>query len=144
MSVTRYKVNATKTGVNLGYAPKKASTAMTEHTLLTLDTAGRLTPATDASTFIAGVAVVRVTSADADYASTTEIPYDVPAEGELFVMDVDDTTTSGFVAGVTRTINDAGEVKAAAITTEEPLVRIHKILSDTSAVVSFITLTNQS
>lgn len=145
MSVSRYTVNADKTGVNLQYAEKKASTAMTEGTLLTVDAAGRLTPAADDSTFIKGIAVRRVTSADADYAATSVTAYDEPREGELFVMSVDDTSTSGFAPGVTRTINDAAEVKAAAIGAgEEPLVRIHKILSGTSAVVSFITQTNQS
>lgn len=143
MSVSRYTVNADKTGVNLQYAQKKASTAMTEGTLLALDSAGRLEPATATDTFIKGIAVTRVASTDADYASTTTIAYDEPREGELFVMDVDNTATAGFVPGVIRTINNAGEVKAAALngSTDRGTVRIHKILSATSAVVSFVTQT---
>lgn len=139
-------MNGDKTGVNLVRDPKKASTAITENTLLTLDSAGRLTPAVNASTFIKGVSVERVATTDAGYAATSELAVDEPREGDLFVMDVDDTATSGFVPGVLRTINDAGEVKAAALngTTDVGLVRVHKILSATSAVVSFITLTNQS
>lgn len=142
MSVSRYTVNADKTGVNLQYAEKKASTAITENTLLTVDAAGRLTPATATSTFIKGVAVKRVTSSDADYASTTVVPYDEPREGELFVIAVDDTSTSGFAPGVVRSLNDAGEVQAAAASGGEiGLVRVHKILSATSAVVSLVTQT---
>ncbi len=143
MSVSRYTVNGDKTGVNLRYASKKASTAMTEGTLLALDSAGRLEPATATDTFIKGIAIRRVAAADADYAGTGEIAYDEPREGDLFVMDVDDTTTANFVPGAIRTINDAGEVKAAALngTTDRGTVRIHKILSATSAVVSFVTQT---
>lgn len=142
MSVSRYTVNADKTGVNLQYAEKKASTAITEDTLLDVDSAGRLQPASNTSTAIKGIAVRRVVSGDDDYADTTTVAYDEPREGELFVMDVDDTTTSGFAPGVTRTINDAGEVKAAALSGADiGTVRIHKILSDTSAVVSFVTQT---
>ena len=145
MSVSRYTVNADKTGVNLQYAPKKASTAMTIGTLLGVEVAtGRLIPCTNALLFVKGVAVERIAATDSDYAATTEIAYDEPREGELFVMDVDDTTTANFVPGVTRSINNAGQIMAAAYTTEKPLVRIHKILSATSAVVSLITLDNNA
>lgn len=143
MAVSRYTVNADKTGVNLQYAEKKASTVMTEATLLALDSAGRLEPATATDTFIKGIAVRRVAAADADYAATTVTAYDEPREGELFVMDVDDTSTVGFAPGVLRTINNAGQIKAAALngTTDRGTVRIHKILSATKAVVSFVTQT---
>lgn len=145
MSVSRFTVNGTKTGVNIQYAPKAASTAITPNSLVTRDANGRLIPAVPASTYIAGVAIERVASTDPDFAATTDIAFDEPREGDQFVMAVDDTATSGFVPGVTRTIVNATTVKAAAIAGgEEPLVRVHRILSATSAVVSFITQTNRS
>lgn len=144
MAVSRYTVGDTMKAVNLRYAPKKASTAMSINTLLGVEAAtGRLIPATAALTYVKGVAVERIAATDADYAGTTEIAYDEPREGDLFIMDVDDTATAGFVPGVLRTINNAGQIKAAAKGGGEfDLVRVHKILSATSAVVSLITYTD--
>lgn len=141
MSVFRYDVAGDKTGVNLRRAPKKASTAITENTLLARDSAGRLQPATDTSTNIVGVSMERVTSADSNYAATSDIVYDEPREGDLFVIDVDDTTTSGFVPGVSRALNNAGQVKAAALDGVDDVatVTLVKILSNTSAVFTIKT-----
>ena len=144
MALSRFTVNAAKTGVNLRYAPKKASTAMTIGTLLGVEVAtGQLIPAVNTLTYVKGVAVERIAATDADFAATTEIAYDEPREGELFVMDVDNTATALFFPGVSRTINNAGQIKAAVKGAGEfNMVRIHKILSATTAVVSLITMTN--
>jgi hypothetical protein len=145
MSVFRSVVNGDKTGVNLQYNAKKASTAIAENTLLTLDAAGQLIPAVAASTFVVGVAVGRVTAADEDYAATSAIGFDQALDGDRFIMSVDDASTAGFVNGVTRAIVNAGQIKAAAVGADAPLVRVHKVFTATDeAEVSLISLTNQS
>lgn len=143
MSVFRSDVNANKTGINLERNAKAASTAIVENTFLTLDASGNLIPAVAASTFIVGVSVERVTATDDNYASTDELGYDEPREGERFIVDVDDAGTVGFVPGVTRAIVDAGTVKAAVPGADVPLVRIHKVFTATdTAEVSIISLTS--
>ena len=117
MSVFRHNVAGDKTGVNLQYAPKAASTVIAENCFLTRDAAGRLIPAEDTATSIVGVSVGRVTAADADYAATSEIAYDEPREGDVFMVDVDDASTAGFVPGVARALLESSggaTVKAAA------------------------------
>lgn len=144
MAVSRYTVGTLNTGVNLRMAPKKASTAMTINTLLGVEVAtGQMIPLVPTLTFVKGVAVERIVSTDGDFAAITEIAYDEPREGELFVMDVDNTGTALFVPGVSRTIINAGLIKAAAKGAGEfNFVRIHRILPGNQAVVSLITLTN--
>ena len=144
MSVFRSDVNADKTGVNLKYNAKKASQAIAENTFVSRDAAGNLAPSTATSTSITGVAVGRVTAADDDYASTSEIGYDQPREGEVFLVDVDDAGTAGFVPGVLRTLINAGQVKAAALngTTDVGLVVVQKVFASTDqALVTVVTPT---
>ena len=145
MAIFRNTVSQGNTGVNLRYAPKKSSTVLTPNTLLTVEAGtGFLIPAVPASTYVKGLAVERVASTDPDFAATTEIGYDEPREGEVFIMDVDNTATGGFVPGVSRALINAGLIKAAVPGADIPLVRIHKILPGNQAVVSLITMTNNS
>lgn len=141
MSVFRYDVAGDKTGVNLRRAPKAASTAITENTLLTRDSNGRLIPAVAASTFVVGVSAERVVAADSNYAATSELVFDEPREGDLFIMDVDNASTAGFVAGVERTLINAGQIKAAAVAGGEvALVRVVKVFtSEDKALVTLKT-----
>ncbi len=142
MAVSRYDVNGTKTGVNLKYEQKRASTAITENTLVTRHTDGRITPAVNTSTFVLGVAVERVTSANADFAATSVIGYDAAREGEEFIMDVDDGGTVGFQAGVARSLINAGTIKAAAPSGGDvATVRVKKVLPNNQAIVTLITET---
>jgi hypothetical protein len=142
MSVSRHDVNGTKTGVNLKYEAKRASTAITEGTFLTRHTDGTLTPATAASANILGVAVRRAVAADADYAANTRIAYDAAREGEEFIVDVDDATTVGFQAGVSRALVNAGQVKAAAVGSGEvATVVVKRVLPNDKAVVTVKTET---
>lgn len=141
MSVSRYDVAGDKTGVNLRRAPKAASTVITENTLLTRDANGRLIPATDESANVVGVSVERVTATDSNYAATSELVYDEAREGDLFIMDVDDASTSGFVPGVSRSLNDAGEIQAAASAGDEvDVVTVVKVFtSEDKALVTLKT-----
>lgn len=135
MSVFRHNVAGDKSGVNLQYAPKAASTVIAENRFLTRDAAGRLIPAEDTAATIVGVSVTRVTAADGNYAATSEIAYDEPREGDVFLVDVDDAGTAGFVPGVSRALleSSAGAtVKAAAIAGDDvATVVIKKVFTDT-------------
>ena len=148
MPVFRHDVAGDKSGVNLRRAPKAASTVIEENTFLTHDAAGRLVPCDDTSTYIVGISAERVTAADDNYTSTDEIVYDEPREGDLFIVDVDDAGTAGFVAGVERALNDvAGEVKAGALDGVDDVatVRVVKVLTATDqAIVTVKTASNRS
>lgn len=142
MSVSRYRSASDGRSMDINYGNKKASTAITANTLLTLDSNGQLIPAVAASTTTVGVALSTVVSTDENYATTDEIQYDAARDGDLFIMDVDDAGTSGFVAGVERSINNAGEIQAAAAGAGEGLlVRVHKVLTATDqAIVTLVTV----
>lgn len=129
MSVFRNTVAGDKTGVNLQYAPKAASTAIAENVFLARDASGNLELADADSASIVGVSVTRVTSNDDDYAANTEIAYDEPREGDTFIVDVDDASTAGFVPGVERELLDEGTVLAGAVTGTATVV-IKKVLTD--------------
>ena len=146
MSVFRSDVNADKTGVNLKYGPKTASTVMVENQFVTRDAAGRILPAANTSTYILGIGVERVQAADANYADNSQIGYDEPREGERFIVDVDDASTAGFVPGVERALLNAGTVKAAAISGGDvATVVVHKVFAATDqAEVTIKSLTNKS
>lgn len=141
MSVSRYRSASDGRSLDIDYANKKASTAIAANRLLTLDSNGQAIPAVAASLFTVGVSLHPVVSTDENYATTDEIQYDAARDGDLFIMDVDDASTAGFVAGVERTIVDAGTILAAAPGNNVGrLVRVKKVLVDTDqAVVELIT-----
>ena len=141
MSVSRLRPASDGRSMDLDYAKKKASTAIALNELLTLDSNGQLIPAVTASKFVVGVSMTTVLSTDPNYATTDEIQYDAARDGDLFIMDVDDASTAGFVAGVERAINNSGQIKAAAPSAGNGrLVRIRKVLTATNqAVVELIT-----
>ena len=141
MSVSRYRSASDGRSLDIAYGNKKASTAITANTLLTLDSNGQLIPAVAATVTVVGVALSTVVSTDNNYATTDEIQYDAARDGDEFIMDVDDASTSGFVAGVKRSINNAGEIQAAAAGNNEGLlVLVKKVFTATDkAVVELIT-----
>jgi len=135
MSVFRYTASRTHTGQDLKSVQKKASTAMVAATFGSLDSAGRLQPATSASTSIAGVIQREVASTNSDYADTSTVLLDVPREGDEFIIDV--SAASGYVAGDERPLSAAGEMKAgAAATGEVPVLVVQKVLPGSKAVVT--------
>lgn len=142
MSVSRFRSASDGRSLDIAYGNKKASTAITANTLLTLDSNGQLIPAVAATTRVVGVALSTVVSTDDNYATTDEIQYDAARDGDEFIMDVDDASTAGFVAGVERSINNAGEIQAAAAGAGEGLlVRVKKVLTATDqAIVELVTV----
>jgi hypothetical protein len=141
MSVSRFSSASDGRSLDIAYGNKKASTAITANTLLTLDSNGQLIPAVTASQFVVGAAISTVVSTDDNYATTDEIQYDAARDGDEFIMDVDDAATAGFVAGVERAINNAGQIKAAAPSAGNGrLVRVKKVLTTADqAIVELIT-----
>lgn len=141
MSVSRYRSASDGRSMDVAYGKKKASTAIALDELLTLDSNGQLIPAVTASTTVVGVSLSTVKSTDDNYATTDEIQYDAARDGDEFIMDVNDASTAGFVAGVERAIVDSKTIKAAAPGAGEGrLVRVKKVLTATDqAVVELIT-----
>lgn len=126
MSIKRYNVARGGVGQNITMRKKKASTAFTENTFVALEAAsGTLIPATGA-TKIDGVMLQRVTSADSDYASTTEKQVDRPTSREdWFVVAIDDTTS--VLVGDSKELKTASEVEGGAVVTTASVI-IEKII----------------
>jgi hypothetical protein len=139
MSVTRKDLGTGVSGVNMQYAPKAASTAITERTLVTRDAAGRLIPAAAGSTSVLGVALSRVTATDADYAGTTLKAYDEAREGDVFLMDIVNTTS--VVPGLAMTLLNAGTIDTFANIGGATQVVIKRIVSSTKVEVTLKTPT---
>lgn len=139
MAVSRRDLGTSVPSMNLQYAPKAASTVITENTLLTRDASGRLIPAVDASTSVVGVAVSRVTAADADYAANSLKAYDEPREGDTFIMDIVNTTS--VVPGLAMTLLNAGTINTFANIGGQTQVVIRKIVSPTKVEVTLRTPT---
>lgn len=141
MSVSRYRSASDGRSLDINYGKKKVSTAIAANTLLTLDANGFLIPAVEASVTVVGASLSTVLATDANYATTDEIQYDAAKDGDEFIMAVDDAGTSGFVAGVKRSINNSGEIQAVAASTGEGLLVLVKkvITADNLAVVELIT-----
>lgn len=140
MSITRYEPNDAQSALNLKRLPKTASTAFAENTLVSL-ASGKLRPtvAADDGTVV-GVVVERVTSADANYASTDLIGYDEAREGDVFIVDTD----AGTVApGDEKTINNAGQLKTGAIGADKAIFRVVRQLPGNKALVTLITNSNK-
>lgn len=141
MSVSRLNSAGAGGSVNIAYANKDASIAFEQDELLTLNATGELIPAVTASLFVVGANLTTVVATDDNYATGDEIQYDKALSGDEFIMDVDDASTSGFVAGVKRGIADSKTIQAAAASTDEGLlVVVKKVLTATDqAVVELIT-----
>lgn len=114
MSVSRHNSAGAGKSVNIAYGNKKASTALEQDELLTRDSAGQLIPAVTATTFVVGANLTSVVSTDDNFATTDKIQYDKALSGDEFIMDVDNASTAGFVAGVERAIVDSKTIKSAA------------------------------
>lgn len=78
--------------------PKVASTAIAYGAILTSNGSGYLTNASASSTLIFGISRKAVVSTDADYASTTQLPFlAITGEGEYEVDVVTGTLTTAMI-----------------------------------------------
>ncbi len=139
MAVSRRDLGTGVSGINLQYAPKAASTVITEATLVTRDAAGRIIPAAAGSTSVLGVALSRVATADADYTGTTLKAYDEAREGDVFLMDIVNTTN--VVPGLAMTLLNAGNINTFANIGGATQVVIKRIVSSTKVEVTLKTPT---
>lgn len=146
--IQRNTTDGSVRGINLtDKYKKKASTVLAANTVLALDSNGDLIPATISTPRLVAITRGSVASTDADYASNIPFRVDeIKTSGEEFLMDVDDASTSGFVAGVTRALLNASTVKAAApASTNEALIIIKKVfVADNKAIVSINPLTTNA
>lgn len=110
MSVFRFRASQTHNGQSLKQIEKKASTALVANTFVSYDAAGRVTPATAASTSIVGIIQEGVATTDANYATTDKVVVDIPREGDEFIVDID--TVTGVIQGSEVTLTGAGTAKA--------------------------------
>lgn len=143
--IERYTTNGSTSGLAMtDKYKKKASTVIAPNTVLALDSNGDLIPATTTTARLAAITRGSVATTDSDYASNIPFRVDQINDNEEFLIDVDDASTSGFVAGVTRALLNAGVVKAAAPATgNQALVIIKKVfVADNKAIVSFLPLTS--
>lgn len=139
MAVSRRDLGTRVSGIIPTYAAKAASTAIVENTLLTRDAAGRLIPAVAGSTSVVGVALSRVTAADADFTGTTLKAYDEPREGDVFIMDIVNTTS--VVPGLAMTILNAGVINTFANIGGQTQIVIKRIVAPTKVEVTLRTPT---
>lgn len=139
MAVSRRDLGTGIAGINPQYAPKAASTVITENTLLARDASGRLIPAVPSSTSVVGVALSRVTAADTDYTATSLKAYDEPREGDVFLMDIVNTTS--VVPGLAMTLLNAGTINTFANIGAQTQVVIKRIVSATKVEVTLKTPT---
>lgn len=131
--VYRQKVGRGGVAQNITPMPKTASTAFTENTFVVL-ASGKLVPASG-TTKIDGVILQRVTSADADYATTNEKQVDRPvSRDDRFVVGIDDTT--GVVAGVSKQLNTASQVKGGTVVGTASVIIEEVIKTGTPGVVA--------
>lgn len=119
------------------YFAKPASTAISLGAALVFDGSGHVTPATSSATTIVGISQRAVVAADADYASATLIPVEVPIEkGAEFLVDVGTGSATAALVGTQCDLTDSLTVNVGG-TSNKP-VWITRFISATKVVVSLV------
>ncbi len=128
MSFKRYNGNP-----NIKPYAKKASTTFVEGDLVVVDSNGFLDKAVAGTTAVLGVIMRTVLATDADYASATMVPVDIPQRGDQFIADVSTGTPAQTQVGETHDLDDENSIDLVAVLTN--VVKVEKILADTTKVV---------
>jgi hypothetical protein len=118
---------------NIEWYAKKASTAFASGDLVYADGSGYIQPADATSGDHIGIIMKDVLSTDADYASTTKVPVDVPQDGDEFVVDVGTGTFTTAMVGNRYDLKDENEIDVSA--TSKKVVTITRYISATKAAV---------
>ena len=119
---------------------KKASTVFAMNALVGTDANGFLVPATASSTIvgIVGVILRDVVATDGDYAVASMVEVDVPIRlVDQFVADCVTTTIAQTDVGETVELVNSLTIDVGQ-TTNNPLVRVEKILGSSKVAVSFM------
>lgn len=112
--------------VQVKWLKKKASTAMSANTFASFSAAGLVTPATATSTEIIGLLLRTITSADDDYASTTDVPVLVPDEDTVFEASGEAHSCTEAMNGEFVDISDANTINGGASSLE--VVKVQKYI----------------
>jgi hypothetical protein len=119
---------------NIEWYAKTVSTAISNGALVYAGGSGGLIPADSTSGDHVGIAMKDVASTDADYASATKIPVDVPREGDEFIVDVSTgTALTAAMVGNRYDLTDSLNINVGA--TSKKVVTITRFISATKAVV---------
>lgn len=118
------------------YFKKKASTAMSANTFASRSAAGLITPATATSTEITGLLMRTITSADADYASTTDVPVLVPTEDTVFLSSGEAHNATEAMNGEFIDISDADTLNGGANSLE--VIKVEKYIDANTAEFSIV------
>ena len=125
---------------NIQMYKKKASTAFSNGAVCELDSNGFLAPATASSTIngICGIIMQDIASTDADYASATMVPVDVPRRmQDLFIADTVTTVIAQTDVGETVELVNSLTIDVGN-TVNNPLVRVEKILASSKVLIGFL------
>jgi len=103
--------NLIKGSVKVEYIPKTASTAIANGAIIS-SSSGQAIPGTSTTSSHVGICIRKIASTDADYASTTEIPYIVPSQDAIFEGDATGLTAA--LVDTTMDLTDSLTVNGAA------------------------------
>lgn len=118
------------------YFKKKASTAMSANTFASRSAAGLITPATATSTEITGLLMRTITSADADYASNTDVPVLVPTEDTVFLSSGEAHSATEAMNGEFIDISDADTLNGGANSLE--VIKVEKYIDANTVEFSIV------
>ena len=118
---------------------KPASIAMSANTFAAYNAAGAMTFATATSTEIKGLIMRTITSADDDYASTTDIPVLVPDEDTVFEFSGEAHSVTAAMNGEFVDITDADTINGGANSLE-----VIKVLKYIDATTMLFTIPKKS
>lgn len=110
------------------FYPKAASTAFSKNSLVYFDGSGAIIPADATSGDHIGLILKAVAATDADYASNTLVPVEVPQDK---VCEFEADVTSGLTAAKVGTTMDLTDASTVSISTSKNVVTCVKYLSAT-------------
>ena len=122
---------------NIEYYAKAASAAgvMAVGALTYFDGSGYVIPADDTSGDHIGICMKAVTAADADYASNTSIPIDVPAADDIFEVSCAATAVATLRASIGEWIDLTDSVTANPAATAKFVLKLVGYISTTRLLV---------
>ncbi len=109
---------------------------MSANTFASRSAAGLITPATATSTEITGLLMRTITSADADYASNTDVPVLVPTEDTVFLSSGEAHSATEAMNGEFIDISDADTLNGGANSLE--VIKVEKYIDANTVEFSIV------
>jgi len=116
--------------------PKAASVAMSAGTFAARNAAGAMTFASATSTEITGLLMRTITSADADYAGTNDIPVMVPTEDTVFLAYGEAHSATAAMNGEFIDISDADTLNGGANSLE--VIKVERYIDANTCEFSIV------